>query len=199
LFDATPTEEIMSRKLSVKFIGQSFWAISCVILLSAAMTGCGNQARAENERETKSENAAKQGIVAPELVGKWYKKQAGGRFAEYAKYAENLGDFESYEITPDGRVRYDMLTAVKNYDCRVETAAQSQGAITPVSDSELNITLDVGSVQHREDCQPGKNYIKPTGATTADYQWKVGKDEDGAAQLCLTKSNGETACYRRAE
>lgn len=193
----------MSRKLSIKFIGQSFWAIfCCTFLLGAAllaMTGCNSRAQAENARENKADASVKTGKIAPELVGKWQKKQPGGKYAEYAVYAENLGAFEAYEISPDARIRRTSLIAAKNYDCRVETAAVSQGAITPVSDSELNITLDVGSVQHREDCQPEKNYINPTAATTVDYQWKVGKDEDGATQLCLTRANGETACYRQVE
>jgi hypothetical protein len=187
----------MNREIAVKFIQKIFWTVSCFLLLGVViqtMTGCGRYARAKSDRET----TAQSGRIAPPLVGKWHKIQ-GNRFAEYAKYAENLGSFETYEITADGRVRYESLSAVKNYDCRIETSAKSAGAIMPVSETELNITLDVGTSQHTDACSPAKNYTNTTKATTTDYQWKIGKDENGATQLCLTKSNGETACYRREE
>jgi hypothetical protein len=187
----------MNREIAVKFIQKIFWTVSCFLLLGAVvpvLTGCGNHARAKSERET----TAQSGKIASALAGKWHKIQ-GNRFAEYARYAENLGDFETYEITADGRVRYESLTAAKNYDCRIETAAKSAGTITPDSETELNITLDVGTLEHTDACSPAKNYAETTKATTTDYQWKIGKDENGIAQLCLTQANGETTCYRREE
>jgi hypothetical protein len=194
--------KIMNRKLLVKYVQKLFVAISCFILLGAAMsamTGCNKRARAENERENKSRISSKAGGVGRELTGTWQKIQAGGAYAEYARYAENLGNFETLEITADGRVRRATLIAAKIYDCPVEDSTISEGAIVVESETALNITLDVGTLEHREGCSPAKNFTAPTKATTTDFGWKLGKNESGADELCLTEARGETACYRRAE
>ena len=188
----------MNRKLLVKYVQKLLTAVSCFILLGAAMsslTGCGKPARAENEYANKSENLTRPGKISRELVGRWQKKPAGGKYAEYARYAENLGDFETLEINADGRIRRETLTAAKVYDCPVEDSVKSEGAI--IVESSLNITFDVGTIEHREGCSPAKNYTAPTKATTTDFGWKINKSEDDADELCLTQTNGETACYRR--
>jgi hypothetical protein len=192
----------MSRKLSVKFIQKSFWAISCVILLSAAMlamSGCGKQILAKKNERQSDNSRTVSGKVVKELVGKWQKKPADGSYEDYGVYAENLGSFESLEITEDARVHRASFTAAKNYDCRTEDAATSDGTIIVESGSELNITLDVGTLQHTDGCSAEKNYTSSIKATTTNYQWKLGKDKAGRAELCLTQTNGETACYRREE
>jgi hypothetical protein len=187
----------MRQKLSLKFIQKSYWAIFCIILLSAAlpaMSGCttisGKQSGTEKtERRNKSGN---------ELVGKWYKTQ-GGKFADYAGYAENLGNFESFEISEDGRVKSETLTAARNYDCIVEVSTKSEGTITRVSDSQLNIRLDAGTTRQTNSCSPEKNSADPTAATVTNYQWKLSEDEKGRAELCLIQPDGKTSCYRREE
>lgn len=186
----------MSRKLSL--IQKSFGTLLGVVLLGIAimtMNGCtaisGKQVRAEKTARESN------GKIAPELAGKWHKKQAG--FAEYAKYAENLGYFESYEITEDGRVRRETLIAEKNYDCRTETSATSAGTITLASDSQMNISLDAGTIRQTGGCSADKNYTSSTLPSSTDYQFKLGRDASGAPELCLTQTNGEAACYRRAE
>jgi hypothetical protein len=140
----------------------------------------------------------KAGKVVQELVGKWRRKPAGGRFAEYAGYAENLGIFETFEISETGHVTRETLAAAKNYDCRTEDSAKNEGAVIVENDSQLNITLDVGTSEHTDFCSSEKNRIDPTRATSTDYRWKIERDESGATELCLT-SNNETACYLRAE
>lgn len=187
----------MNRKFFVKFICQTFFAVSCFILLGAGVTGCGKPARAENEAETNSDNPTKSGRVARELTGKWQKKQTGGN--EYARYAENLGTFETLEITADGRVRRVSVVAAKIYDCPVEDSMKSEGAIIVESETALNITFDVGTHEHREGCSPSKNFTAPTKATTIDFEWKINKTENGTDELCLTQVNGEAVCYLRVE
>lgn len=183
----------MNRKLFVNFIPKLFFAVACFILPGAMMSGCGKSARAENE----SGNPTNSARISPELTGKWQKKQAGEN--EYARYAENLGTFETLEIAADGRVRQETLTVAKIYDCPVEDSSKSEGALIVESETQLNITLDVGTHEHREGCSPTKNYTAPTKAATADFQWKINKTENGATDLCLTDANGETACYIRVE
>jgi hypothetical protein len=185
----------MSRKLSLKFMQKSYRAIFCVVLLGAVMaaiSGCatisGKQSRAE---KTARDNTSGRNIQ--ELTGKWHKIQ-GGKYVDYASYAENLGKFESYEITADGRVKAESLTAARSYDCIVEVSAKSDGTIKRLSDSQINISLNAGILRQTNACAPEKNSTDPTGATSTDYQWKLNEAED---ELCLTQSNGETACYRR--
>jgi hypothetical protein len=192
----------MRRKLSIEFIQKSALAIGCAVLICAGlavMTGCatisGKQARAEKTaRENKSEKVVQTGKIAPELVGKWHKTPAD-RF-DYAVYAENLGNFETYEITADGRVKSETLSAARNYDCIVESSTKSEGTITSASNSpELNIRLDAGTTRTTNNCSPEKNSTGSTNAVTANYRWKVSEDAAGRAELCLTQPDGKTACY----
>jgi hypothetical protein len=188
----------MSRKLSVRSIQNSTRAFFGVLLLSIALlgtSGCatiaGKEARA---LKTERDNPVVAGKIDAALVGKWRKVQT-----DYAVYAENLGNFESYEISSDGRIRHETLSVAKNYDCLVEDSTRSDGAITVKSDSRLNITLDTGAASHQEVCAGNKNYTNPTKAMTADFQWKLAKTEDGRAELSLTTTDGETIRFRRAE
>jgi len=188
----------MSRKLSLKFIEKSYWAITYAILLGAAMlamTGCTpRQVSSKEARPEKAERPDKK-----ELVGKWQKIPAGGQYAEYAKYAENMGNFESYEITEDGRVTNETLIATRNYDCPVEVSTKSDGKITVSSETQLNISLDAGTIQQRNGCSAEKNSTGSTKATSTDFQWKISKDDDGTTELYLTQPNGETVRYRRVK
>lgn len=193
----------MSRKLSLKFIQKSYQAIFCVILLSVTMTGCtsllvsSKGVRAEKYERKNNSNNSVSGKVPAELVGKWKKVQSSG-YADYAKYAENMGNFESYEIMEDGRVRNETLIAAKSYDCPVQTTTRSEGTITLTSDSMLNIHLDAGTIQQANGCSPEKSYADSTKETSTDFQWKMSRDEAGTTELYLTQPNGETICYRRA-
>jgi hypothetical protein len=178
------------------FIQKSYRAIFCVILLSAGiMSGCatlrGKEVRAD--KNDRPNNFAPDDVNR--LAGKWHKTQGG--FGDYAVYAENLGDFESYEITGDGRIKSLTLNAARNYDCIVEVAASSEGTIRLAPDStELNMSLAAGTIRKTNNCSPEKNSTASTAATDTVYRWKV-IEEDGTTLLYLTKANGETAIYRR--
>jgi hypothetical protein len=181
----------MSRKLSLIFIQKSSAALCFALLICAALsplTGCttisGKQIRAENSPEIKT---------AAALAGKWQQTPA-----DYAVYAENLGSFESLEITADGRVRYENLIIAKNYDCRTETVAASEGTVTVTSDSALRITLDAGTVRQTGGCSADKNTTAATAPASTDYRFRLGTDAGGATELILTKTNGETVRFRRA-
>ena len=190
----------MNRKQSVKFIQKSWRAIICGGLLGAAllnMSGCatisGKQARAENAgRENKSNGAVK---TVKDFAGKWHRIN-GGEF-DYAVYAENLGSFESYRITEDGRVKIETLTAARIYDCRVESSAQSEGNLSLLAGSQLNIRLAAGTVRKSNACSPENDSTASTAATTTNYRWNLSEDETGRAELCLTPDGGDTVCYRR--
>jgi hypothetical protein len=196
----------MSGKSSIDFNQKAYQATFYIILLSAVlmnMSGCatisGKQAQApQDERRSKTANPADvRGAGVKALAGKWYKKQ-GGKYEDYAVYAENLGTFESYEITEDGRVKSEALTAVRSFDCIVETSAESEGTINFGADSqELNLSLNAGTVRRTNTCSAEKNSTDPTAATAANYRWRLSEDESGRAELCLTRTSGETACYRR--
>lgn len=165
----------------------------------SALSGCTARAISGTKPPTSKAPAERvvSGKVVREIVGKWQKKQTGGSFAEYARYAENTGVFETLEIASDGSVRRETLTAAKIYDCPVEEATTSEGAIIVESATHLNITLDAGTMRHTENCSPEKNYTAAIKPTTTDYQWKIIESEDGIAELCLT--NSDTFCYRRIE
>jgi hypothetical protein len=189
----------MSRKLFLKSIQKSYWAIFCVILLSAwIMSGCatlqGKEARAgKNDRPSQSAPTD-----VKQLAGRWHRQ--GGGFAEYASYAENLGNFETYEISENGRIKSSTLNAARNYDCIVEAAASREGTISSAPGStELNISFETGTIKKTNNCSPEKNSTESTGASNTSYKWKVGEDKTGATLLYLTKANGETAIYRREE
>jgi len=193
----------MSRKLSLKFIQKSYRAIFGIVLLSVTMTGCATLpvsskgVRAEKYERKNNSDSPVSNKVPIELVGKWKKVQRSG-YADYAKYAENMGNFESYEIMEDGRVRNETLIAAKNYDCPVQTATRSEGTIALISDSELNIHLDAGTIQQANGCSPEKNYADSTKETSTNFQWKISRDDTGTIELYLTQTNGETICYHRA-
>jgi len=175
----------------------SLWSIFCAVVLSAltlTLNGCGRSAQAEREIE----RAAKPGRIVPELAGKWRKKQADPR-AEYTRYAENLGRFETLEIDQGGGVRRETLDAGKIYDCPVEDVSASEGAIVVESDTRLNITFDTGTRRHRDACSPANDFVAPIKPTTDDFRWKIARTGNGASELCLTAASGETACYLRVE
>ena len=112
---------------------------------------------------------------------------------------ENLGSFESYRITEDGRVKIETSTAARSYDCLVQTSAKSEGNLSLLAGSQLNIRLAAGTIRKSNACSPEQDSTVSTAATTTNYQWQLGADEDGRAELCLTPTGGETACYRRED
>lgn len=186
----------MSRKLFLEFIKRSYGAVFCAVLLGAGLmltNGCatisGKQSQAEKAVSENSNQRA-------DLTGKWYKTE-GGKF-DYARYAENLGNFESYEITADGRIISETLSSSRNYDCIVEVSTRSEGTIGIVAGAqELSISLAPGTTRTTDRCSSEKNSTASTGATSANYRWKLAENEDGATELCLTESGGKTTCYRR--
>ncbi|HEY8561209.1 MAG TPA: hypothetical protein VIL74_12610 [Pyrinomonadaceae bacterium] len=191
----------MSRKTSVKFIQKTWRTLFCAGLLGAAllnMSGCatvsGRRARAENAaRENKSDARGK---TVKDLAGKWHKISDGG--IDYAVYAENLGSFETYQITEDGRVTVETFEAARNYDCPVESSARREGNLSLLSDSQLNIRLATGTIRKSNACAPEQNSTAALPAAIANYQWSLREDETGRADLCLTPSGGGAAlCYRR--
>ena len=192
----------MNKKAAVKFRPKSWRTIICSGLLGAAllnMSGCaaisGRQIRAANAvRENKTGNQVK---TLKDFAGKWHRINGGQ--ADYAVYAENLGSFESYQITEDGRVKIETSTAARSYDCLVESSAKSEGNLNLLAGSQLNIRLAAGTIRKSNACSPEQDATGSTAATTANYQWQLGADEDGRAVLCLTPTDGETACYRRED
>lgn len=187
----------MSRELFSEFIKRSYGAVFCALLLGAALTsGCatiaGKPARAENPARTSGNNQT------AELTGKWYKTD-GSRF-DYARYAENLGDFEALEITAGGRIKTETLNVSRSYDCLVEVAAESEGTISFAAGAqELNISLAAGQTRKTNSCSAEKNSTAATAATVANYRWKLAENENGATELCLTAAGGKTTCYRRED
>lgn len=192
----------MNQKLLAGLIRKLFLAVGVFILAGAVLqtlSGCATRSRAGSEAPTETDKRGVSGRVVREIIGKWQKTPNGRDFAEYARYAENTGTFETLEIKSDATVKREILTAVKLYDCPVEDLLTSEGAVIVESETHLNLTFDTGETRHTENCARDKNFSTATKPTTADYQWQVSHSNDGgAAQLCLTQ-NDETACYRRAE
>lgn len=133
-----------------------------------------------------------------DLVGKWERKTSGMSSYKNGNYQGSSGNYESYEISPDGRVAYTMLIAVQNYGCRLEAFSQSRGRIA-TSGANLTVSLNAGTVRRDDSCSPSKNYTKATDATSHTYNWTVGDDGYGNTELCLTQETGEKFCYRRAK
>ena len=191
----------MSRELFTKFIQQSFGTVICAVLLSVClltMSGCTRTISGKQTRAAEKDNRENSVKTVKDFAGKWHKTE-GGR-VDYAVYAENLGNFESYEITEDGRVKFETLNAARNFDCVVEVSTRTPGVINLSAGSpELNIDLYNGTVRQTNTCSPDKNSTASTTPRSTNYQWRMSETEDGATELCLTKSDGQTACYRRAE
>lgn len=180
----------MNRELFAEFVTRSYAAIIGAVLLGAGlmlMSGCTTIA-GKPARETGNRTAG--------LTGKWYKSS---RF-EYARYAGNLGDFESFEITSDGRVKAESLKASREFDCIVEVSAKSEGTLRFAPNAqELNIDLAAGQTRKTNSCSSAKTATAETAATSTDYQWKLAETENGATDLCLTARDGKTNCYRRED
>lgn len=135
-----------------------------------------------------------------DLVGKWERKQGGmgSVDANTGRYLGSSGNYEAYEIFPDGRVAYTMLVAVQNYGCRLEAFSQSKGRLS-LSGGNLTFNLNPGTIRRDDTCSPSKNYTKGTDATNFSYNWTLGDDGYGNTELCLTQGSGEKFCYRRAK
>jgi hypothetical protein len=185
----------MSRELFSKVFNKSSAAITGAVLLSVVLmltSGCatiaGKPARAEKLSRAGGNNAG--------LTGKWYK--TGGEKFEYARYAENLGDFEVIEITADQRIKTESLRTSREFDCLVEVSTASEGTITFAPDApELNIALAAGQTRRTNSCSSAQNSTAATAASSTNYQFKLAENKDGATELCLSADDGKTTCYRR--
>lgn len=149
--------------------------------------------------ETPQTNTKANGSLR-DLVGKWERKQGGVSSvdANTGRYLGSSGNYESYEILPDGRVAYTSLIAVQNYGCRLEAFSQSKGRVS-LSGASVTMNLNAGTIRRDDSCSPSKNYTKATNPTNFSYSWTVGDDGYGNTELCLTQSSGEKYCYRRAK
>lgn len=176
------------------FLAVAFFVFAGAIV--SGLSGCATRAISGKESATNAPAEQRlSGKAAKQIVGIWYKKQTAA--SRYARHAEQTGDFETLEITDDGRIRREILTVTKIYDCPVADAAVTEGAITIESDTRLTLTFGAGTTRRTENCSPDKNHTTNTKPTTSNYEWRVSKSNDGATELCLT--NGDTICYRRAE
>ena len=186
----------MSQDLFTKFFQKLYGTVFGVILLSVAlltMNGCMRTISGQQERAAKNNNPVK---TVGDFAGKWHNTKSS-KF-DYASYAENLGYFESYQISEDGVVRFETLNAARNYDCIVEVSTRSQGVISLAAGSpELNINLSNGTIRQTNSCAPDNNSTAATTASSTNYRWQLVQTEDGATELCLTKTDGKTVCYRR--
>lgn len=167
---------------------------------AAAQTETPARDQIEPAANAQTTGSMKTGAALRDIVGKWERKQGGMSSvdANTGRYLGSSGNYESYEISADGRVAYTSLIAVQQYGCRLEAFSQSRGR-AGVSGSNLNIALAAGTIRRDDSCSPAKNYTKPTEATNMDYKFSVGKDDYGNLQLCLTEPSGETFCYRKAK
>jgi hypothetical protein len=134
------------------------------------------------------------------LVGKWEKKSTmGGRVdANSGRYLGSSGNYESYEIFPDGRVAYSTLISVQQGGCNLSAFGQNQGRAV-VSGSQVTFNLSGGTIDRKDTCNSSGDYKRPTKATNYTYSWTIGDDGYGNTQLCLTESDGKQYCYRKVK
>ena len=141
----------------------------------------------------KKSNVSASGSVAPELVGRWLKREGGGEtdFTGKSRYRSHRRYL--YEIAADGSVNYtfdrETLTIMQ---CEIMEKKTASGAALTAGET-LTINLDEGVVTESNSCEGGESVEKTLPAETRNLKWNL-KTEGERTELCLMESEGEI-CY----
>lgn len=134
--------------------------------------------------------------IPDELVGKWYSGSTSSlAFLDRTSGISNAagGNGVSLEIKPNGSFIKAVVLKTGLYGCSTVAFGYETG--------KLNITGDTLAfkgkdyfISYKDSCNPQTNSEKNKAPLTYEYSYKLGADENGRDQLCV--SNGEQEeCY----
>lgn len=101
-------------------------------------------------------------------------------------------------ILANGKAGFSDLRSVQKGNCFVTQTLAKDGA-AEVSGGAITLSFSRVQLQGIDSCQPTivKNEEQP--GETHQFTWQLRSDENEMRQLCLTTSDGVTACYRKKD
>lgn len=136
--------------------------------------------------------------VPSELVGEWQARRGSGS----SYYNPNSGSYsapnatiDSYKFFADGTYEHAMLMTNSLYNCTIRVFGRETGK-TSINGNNLTITPGPGTLEYTDNCRPQMNSKKATQMDQKNWQWEIGRDEQGI-KLCVRDAQGASACYYR--
>jgi hypothetical protein len=193
---------ILIAVLGVGLLG-GFLVVFAAMVVSVGLLAAASEA--ENDRTTVTGSRDEQrrkpaaspknssGSVAPELVGRWLKREGAGETDFTGKSRYRSHRLYLYEIAADGAVDYtfdrETLTIMQ---CEIKERKKASGTAASEG-ATLSIALDEVTLAESNSCDGGETVRKTLPAETRYLKWNL-KTEGERTELCLAESSGEV-CY----